>query len=198
MTSNSRGWRSIRPLVMEDTIRGVREIETRDIALAGLLAAMYVVVVTTLQPISFLESQIRVADALLPLSIIFGWPAIVGLTLGTVIANSTSPFGAIDIGGGTLANFLATYAAWKIGSRGFRGSWITAIIAQNLLVTVVVGSYLSYLIGLPLEITLVGVFIGSLIAMNLAGYTLLRAVHLRLKKGKLAKFLLSKPRHQPA
>ncbi|MFQ6134689.1 MAG: QueT transporter family protein [Nitrososphaerales archaeon] len=153
--------------------------------LSGLFAALYAVTVILLAPISFELFQVRIADTLLPLSIIFGLPAVIGVTLGTIVGNSASPLGAIDIIGGTAANFIASFAAWKIGSKNFRGSWITAIAAENLVVTVIVGTYLSYLIGIPLELGLVGVFIGSLIAMNLFGYILLKTVKLRLSTAQI-------------
>lgn len=122
------------------------------------------------------------ADALLPLSILFGFPAVVGLTLGTLVANSVSPFGLIDILAGTAANLVATYVGWKIGSRGFRGAWLAAVWAQTLLVTFIVGSYLAYLIGERLEVGWLLVFPGSFIAMNLGGYALLKALSVRFRR----------------
>jgi len=66
--------------------------------LTALLAALYALGVTLLAPISFEIFQIRVADMLLPLAIVFGMPAVVGLSVGTIVANLSSPFGIIDIG----------------------------------------------------------------------------------------------------
>lgn len=148
--------------------------------LSGLFAALYAVTVILLAPISFELFQVRIADALLPLSIIFGLPAVIGVTLGNIVANFASPFGMIDIIGGTVANFIASFTAWRIGSRNFRGSWIAAIAAENLIVTFIVGTYLSYLIGIPIILGWTGVFIGSLIAMNIFGYILLKVVKTRL------------------
>jgi uncharacterized membrane protein len=156
-------------------------LKSRDIALGAVLAALYAVTVTVLAPISFLAVQVRVADALLPLSIIFGWPAIIGITLGTFIANVQSPLGPIDIVGGTLANLLATYMAWKIGSRQFKGRWLVASVTQTLVVTVIVGSYISILLGLPLLEVLLLVLLGSVIAINLLGYAILRGIAARFR-----------------
>jgi len=59
--------------------------------------------------------QVRVADALLPLSVLFWLPAVIGLTLGVLVGNLfASPFGAIDVVGGTIANFVATLLALLI------------------------------------------------------------------------------------
>jgi uncharacterized membrane protein len=149
---------------------------TKEISLAIVFAALYAVGVIVLAPISFNIFQVRVADAMLPLSIIFGWPAIVGITIGTIVSNFFGGLGPIDIVGGSIANFLATLFAWKIGTRAIKGSWIHGIIAEIMTVTIIVGSYLSYLFGMPLEIGLFGVLIGSFIAIGILGYLLLRVI----------------------
>lgn len=149
---------------------------TKEISLAIVFAALYAVGVIVLAPISFNIFQVRIADAILPLSIIFGWPAIVGITIGTIVSNFFGGLGPIDIIGGSIANFLATLFAWKIGIRAIKGSWIYGIIAEIITVTIVVGSYLSYIFGMPLEIGLFGVLIGSVIAIGILGYLLLRVI----------------------
>ncbi len=62
-------------------------METREIALGSVIAALYAIGVILFAPISFLLFQVRVADALIPLSIVFGMPAVLGLTLGNIVAN---------------------------------------------------------------------------------------------------------------
>ena len=148
-------------------------------ALTGIFAALYAVGILALAPISFGLFQIRIADVILPLAIIFGLPAIIGVTLGNVVGNFASPFGAIDIVGGTVANFVASLVAWRIGSKRFHGSWVIAILIQNLIITFIVGTYLSFIIGIP---SWVPVFIGSFIAMNIGGYALVKAVDRRLNR----------------
>ena len=152
-------------------------METRKIALASVIAALYAIGVILLAPISFLIFQVRIADALIPLSILFGWPVIVGVTLGNIVANIYSPFGYIDVIGGSIANFLASYVGWKIGSRNFTGSQFVATVAQNLIVSSIVGSYLAVLIlEIPLEEGFLGVLLGSIISMNILGYALVLAI----------------------
>lgn len=148
----------------------------RDISLTIILSALYVVAVIALAPISFSVFQVRVADALLPLAILFGWPSILGVTVGAVLANFFGGLGAIDVVGGGLANFLATFLAWKIGRLEVKGSWICATAVEILAVSLIVGTYLSYLFSMPLVVGLFGVFVGSLIAMGVLGYTLLSAL----------------------
>ena len=77
------------------------------IVLAAVFAALYAVGVV-FWPISFQVFQVRVADALLPLAMLFGWPAILGLSLGAFVANIFGGLGPVDMIGGTLDNLNGT------------------------------------------------------------------------------------------
>lgn len=147
---------------------------TREIALAIIFSVLYAVAVIALAPISFSIFQIRIADSLLPLAIIFGWSAIIGITMGTIVANFFGGLGVIDVVGGAAANFVATLLAWKIGRKGGIGDWILAIAMEVLVVTLIVGGYLSYLFNMPLSLALFGILVGSLIAIGFLGYVLLK------------------------
>ena len=146
------------------------------ISLTSIFGALYAVGVVALAPISFQVFQVRVADALLPLAILFGWPAILGFSGGAFIANFFGGLGFVDILGGSAANFLATYIAWKIGRRNIKGAWLVATASEILLVTAIVGSYLSYLFQMPLEVGLTGIFLGSLVATGILGSILLLVI----------------------
>jgi len=151
-------------------------LEVKKIALASIFASLYAIGVILLAPISFLLFQVRLADALIPLSIIFGMPAVLGVTLGNIVANIYGGLGYIDIIGGSIANFIAAFVGWKIGSRKSTGSWFTATIAQNIIVSSIVGSYLAVLFDVPLEVGFLGVLLGSIISMNIIGYALVLAI----------------------
>ncbi len=70
--------------------------KSRDVALAAMLAVLYAADVVFFAPISFQTIQVRVADALLPLSILFGPSAVIGLGFGVIAGNLFAiPFGAI-------------------------------------------------------------------------------------------------------
>ncbi len=92
-------------------------MNVKNLALTTVFAALYAVLVVALAGISFQLVQVRVADALIPLSIVFGWPAVVGVTIGCVISNIVSPLPSvmIDITLGAFANFCASLVAWRIG-----------------------------------------------------------------------------------
>ena len=148
-------------------------MNTREIALGSIIAALYAITVILLAPISFFLFQVRIADALIPLSIIFGVPVIWGVTLGNIVANIYGGLGIIDIIGGSLANLVAAYIGWRIGSRNFLGSQFIATIAQNLIISSIVGFYLAVLFEVPFEAGFFSVLTGSLISMNIIGYLLI-------------------------
>ena len=62
-------------------------MDSKQIALTSIFAALYAIGVVFLAPFSYGLIQVRIADALLPLSIVFGMPVVIGLSLGTFIAN---------------------------------------------------------------------------------------------------------------
>jgi hypothetical protein len=78
--------------------------------------------------------------------------------------------------GGALANFVATLLAWRLVS--WRGSrWrLVGVGVEILIVTLVVGSYLSYLLAIPLQLSWLGVFLGSVTAIGVLGSILLFAL----------------------
>lgn len=163
----------------------------RDLAVAALVAAMYAVLVAALPMISFLLWQVRIADALLMLSTVLGWPAVVGVTLGCFIGNLTAPWGStalilIDAVMGSLANFAASYAAYKIAYKRGVLYRLAAAALEIAIVSLIVGSYLKYLllwalnIDLPLHISILGVLPGSLIAIGVLGTALALALEKRV------------------
>ncbi|MEM4560732.1 MAG: QueT transporter family protein, partial [Candidatus Caldarchaeum sp.] len=109
-----------------------------------------------------------------------------------------SPFGVVDLLGGTLTNLVATYMAWKMARNFvFKGAWPFIAFLQVLLVTFVVGSYLYVLIGVPptqlfgfvvpgIVFSWLGVFTGSVVSILLIGYPAAKAV---------ARYLRAEPRY---
>ena len=156
------------------------EWNTRSLALASLLAALYGGYVFYFAFASFGPLQIRLVDAFLPLSILFGPPAVVGVTVGCFIGNLLgSPFGIVDILGGPMANLAAASLAWMITRRRFQGSWLIAVALEIVVVSVIVGTYLVALGAAPGVPAWVGwiEFLGSeVVAIGILGYPLLKGV----------------------
>jgi uncharacterized membrane protein len=145
----------------------------KQIVLTAVFAALYSVGVVFLAPISFQVFQVRVADAMLPLAMLFGWPAVVGLSLGAFVANVFGGLGPVDMVGGALANFIATYAAWRIVTSRGRRWMLVGVGVEIVVVTLVVGTYLSYLLAIPITISWLGILLGSLTAIGALGSILL-------------------------
>jgi uncharacterized membrane protein len=159
---------------------------SRGVALAAVLAALYSGYVFYFAVTSFGPLQVRVVDALLPLSVLFGLPAIVGVTIGGFIGNLLgSPFGLVDYVGGPTANFIAASLAWTITRRKFKGAWLSAIIIEIIAVTVIVGSYLVALAsppGVPLWVGWVEFAGSEIVEIGILGYPLLKAVDKATKR----------------
>ena len=162
---------------------------SRNLALAAVFGALYAALVIGFAPISNLPIQARVTDALMPLTILFGWPAILGLGIGTVVGNSAAdsltgfPSASIglDIVGGSLVNLLDGFLAWKIGQRSWRirnwnASWFIATLVETALISVVVGGYLSVVFSIPLGLSILGILVGEIIAINIGGFVLLNII----------------------
>jgi len=122
-----------------------------------------------LQPVSFLQIQIRVANALIGLVPIFGWPAIIGITLGVFIGNLTSPLGIIDLFS-TIPSFIGLYIVWRIRNK----SVIAGLVAYTILLSLWVSFMLSCVLGILYFITLPYLTAGIGAATVGLGYSLYR------------------------
>lgn len=165
---------------------GVRETKytPRDISLVIIFAALYAMLVVMFAPLSFYLWQVRIADALLPLSILFGGYCAAGLGLGCLIGNIYGwlmlggVWGTIvlDAIGGSIANFVACIAAYWIGRRDGIFMRFIGTVAETAIIAAIVGGYLSIIFHVPFEIGVLGVLIGSLITINLIGFVVEEAI----------------------
>lgn len=168
-------------------------MNAREIALASLIAALYAILVYLLPFMSFLLWQVRVADALIALTTVLGYPAVLGVTIGCFVGNIlAAPWGsaalnAFDAVLGSLMNFIAGYAGYNIAKRGGKRARLIALAVQVAIISVGVGSYLKYLLlwafgtDVPILLSIAGVVPGSVIAIILIGYPLTLAVERYVK-----------------
>ena len=159
--------------------------KVKDLALTSLFAALYAVLVIFLAVISFQLVQVRLADALIPLSIMFGWPVVVGVTIGGVISNVVSPMPSviIDVALGSVANLIASFLAWRIGRLKRGKSLVNELLGcsvATIVITFVVGTYLAIITQMELWIWWLGIGVGSVISINVLGYILIQVIK-RLK-----------------
>lgn len=143
--------------------------------LTAALAALYAILVFMFAGVSFGVFQVRVADALIPLSIVFGWPVVCGVTIGCAIANIVTPLPSVatDITLGSVANFVASLFAWKISlwKSGKIGE-LLGCLAATVIVTFVVGTYLAVITAMNYWLWWTGVGVGSVISIGILGFVL--------------------------
>lgn len=89
-------------------------IATRHLTRSAIFAGIYFVLSFALQAISYGPLQFRVGEAMTLLPIIFP-EAVLGLTVGCLLANLFSPFGWYDILFGTLATLIASTLTFFTG-----------------------------------------------------------------------------------
>lgn len=147
------------------------------IAVAALFAALYALITIAETsvggPLTFSFIQVRVSDALLPLTMIFGIPSAIGLCLGTVVANSYYMLGPLDIVLGSMANLIAGILSAKYS----RGNPVLAAFYPVAVVTLIVGSYLQlFFVDVPAWLVYGGIFLGELVACVILGLPLIKAV----------------------
>lgn len=148
------------------------------VAIAALFAALYALMTITqtmlVGPLAYGPVQVRISDALLPLSMVFGVPSAVGLCIGTVVSNSYYFISPLDVVLGSLANLVAGYLSAKYS----RGNLLLAATYPVVVVTLVVGTYLPWLffVDAPLWLFYLGILAGEFIACVLIGVPLLKAV----------------------
>ena len=123
--------------------------------------------------------QLRLADCLLALAVLFGWPLVGGVTLGCVLTNAYYFLGAPDVILGPIANLVAASIIMLLRKRR-----LVACIVGSLPIGVIVGSYLWLFFPFlsPPEMLsfmpawaamIVSITISTLIAVAVIGYALL-------------------------
>lgn len=155
-------------------------MKTSDLSLAVVFASLYSIVLIALAPISFGPVQLRVADCLIPLAALFGWPVIAGVTVGCFLGNAYFWLGPYDVIFGPIANLIAASLIFLLRKRQ-----LLACVVGSLPVGLIVGSYLWVffpppdIFGLNMPIwsaMIVSITISTLVAMAVIGYSLLKAL----------------------
>ena len=151
----------------------------QEIALTSLIAAAYGAGTIAIAPIGFGPVQVRITDALIPVSYHkrIGKAGILGVTLGCVIANTISPYGLPDLVIGTLANLLASsfsYLCRHIPS--YKGKLLATLIPAIIIAVFVAGVLLSAIYGAPFAATMAAITAGEIASCVVIGLPLLMAL----------------------
>jgi len=162
------------------------KFDSKDVALAAVLAALYAVLVIVQGLSAAATIQLRIADCLIPFSALFGLPAILGVTFGAFVSNTYTsiamPNGVYDIAFGPLANFVAGTLIYLVRKRQLIGCLLGSAV-----IGLIVGSYVWLIFGPPLNVfgfeiplnwpvwlaSIVSITVSSLVAIAVIGYVLL-------------------------
>ena len=109
---------------------------------AALIAAVYIVLIYLLQPVSFGPLQFRAAEALTLLPMLYP-EAVLGLFVGVLTANIFGGLGPWEIFGGSAVTLIAAYVTYR-----HRDSWI-AYASPILFNAFLVSAYLHRFYSQP-------------------------------------------------
>lgn len=157
------------------------KFDSRDITSTAVFAALYIVInivqsVTIGNPTIYGPIQLRVADFMIALAVLFGWPLIGGVTLGCFVTNAYYFIGTPDVVFGPIANFVAAALVMFLRRRR-----LLACVVGALPIGLIVGGYL-WLFFPPPEIfgampgwvgMIASITVSSLVAVAVIGYMVL-------------------------
>ena len=158
---------------------------TQTFAKIAMIAAIYTVVSLVLAPFSYVNIQVRIAEALTILPLIYR-PSIAGVTLGCFLTNligammGVNPTGMIDAVVGTAATLFAAILTYQLRDRKIAGIPVLSLMMPVIFNFFFVGMELSVLyfegnVWLGLLIMGTEVAIGELISV-IIGYFLVKAL----------------------
>jgi uncharacterized membrane protein len=155
-------------------------VKTNEISFVIVFSSLYIILLVALPIPPSGPIQLRIADCLIPLAALFGWPAIAGVTLGCFVGNAYFWLGPQDLIFGTMANLVAATIIYILRNRQF-----FACILGSLPIGMIVGGYLWIffpspdIFGLQLPswgAMIISITISSLIVVAGIGYALLKAL----------------------
>jgi uncharacterized membrane protein len=155
-------------------------VKTSELSLAVVFSSLYTVLLVALAPISYGPVQLRVADCLIPLAALFGWPVIAGVTVGCFLGNAYFWLGPQDVVFGAIANVVAATIIFVLRKRQF-----LACVLGSLPIGIIVGSYLWIffpppdIFGLQLPVwgaMIISITVSTLIAVAGIGYAILKTL----------------------
>ncbi len=140
-----------------------------------IFAVLYVILLQVLAPIGYGPVQFRVAQALVGLIPIFGWPAVFGIQLGQFLGNFLSPAGVLDV---VLVwinlPFLALVKKWGLKALPILAFSVATRVAATL----------YYALNIPFLPT----FVSVAISQTLSTVILATVVHYAMRKRINARF----------
>ena len=121
------------------------KIQTKDLALIAIYAALYAALVVVLGGFSYGPVQVRMADSMVAVVPLLGLPGVLGHTLGVFIGNIFSTAGPIDLLN-TIPSFAMSFVVYYVYKRTKNDyTVIGTCVAYSAVLGTTVGWMLSYL-----------------------------------------------------
>lgn len=160
----------------------MQKIDTRSIAIYGIVAAIYVVVTYALGGLAFMNIQFRISEALVLLCF-YDKRYILPLSLGCFIANLNPSSGMLawDLTAGVFATVLSLILISKCKNI------IVASMIPAILNGIIVGIGLNIFIGLPLFLSMAQVALGEIVCVTIVGVPLFKLLEKNKRFMKMIK-----------
>ncbi len=155
------------------------EINTKDVTLTAIFAALYATLGVVFAPISFLALQFRVAGVIRPA--VAKKPILaIGYCTGVVITNLFSPFaGFLELVFMPMMSLVAGLAGYY-AAKFFGKSYVVAGAVIAVIIPISVSWMLNQLFELPFLVTLPGLLVSEQV-VNALGSIVFRAVDSRYR-----------------
>jgi uncharacterized membrane protein len=161
-------------------------MSTRDFTRIAMIAAVYTALTLALAPFSFGKMQVRIAEALTILPLLYK-PAIWGVTLGCFLANligamnGFNALGLLDCVVGTAATLGAAWCTWRLRGVRIHGFPLLSVLMPAVWNFVFVGAELGFLCPIGGSILYGWLISGAWVALGetiagLAGWVLTKAL----------------------
>ena len=152
----------------------MKNMTTKRLVQASLIAAIYAALTIVLSPISYGPVQVRISEALTVLPA-FTPAAIPGLFVGCIVANILGPYGVWDIVLGSAATLIAGLCSYKL-----RNHRLLVPLPPVIMNGLIVGAELHYIYGVPgLAFCMGAVALGEAAACYILGLPLMRVLDKR-------------------
>lgn len=152
--------------------------KNKQIAIVGLIAALYAVITLALGFISYGQIQFRISEILMFLPL-FGKEYIIALTLGCFLANVVGPFGVPDIIFGTLATLISSilvYYTPKLTNNN-RYTLFIASLWPTIINALIIGWELYKFFGVPFVLGFLQVGFGEFVVITIVGLPVFKMVN---------------------
>lgn len=160
-------------------------MNTKTFTRVGMIAAVYTVVSLFLAPLSYGNIQVRFAEALTLLPLIYQ-PSIWAVTLGCFLTNllgammGVNPTGFLDAIVGTFATGLAAYLTYYFRNHTIKGIPFLSIIQPVIINGIIIGIELGFIL-FPDNVLMGSIICGLEVAAGeiiavLVGYALIKVL----------------------